>query len=83
MKLVGQQEPAADSPILEEEEEFVYIPRPEIMSLDHIDKKFRNNYYHNLDNLMVDLEHLVNNTIKLRCKNVLSKIYLTNFLINA
>jgi hypothetical protein len=42
-----------------------------------------NNYYHNLDSLIKDLEILVCNTIRKRCKNDLSKIYLTNFLINA
>jgi len=51
--------------------------------LDQIERKFRNNYYHNLDDMLIDLNTLIHNTIKDRCQNALSKIYLTNFLIFA
>lgn len=51
--------------------------------MEQIHDKFRNAYYHNLESLLGDLKALVSNTIRLRCKNDLAKVYLTNFLINA
>ena len=70
-------------PIQEEDEHFQKITRDNLKSIDQIEYKYNNNYYHNLDRLLGDYEALICNTIQRRCRNVLSKIYLTNLLLHA
>jgi hypothetical protein len=65
------------------EPEFEYILPKDLKSIDQVCWKFKNGYYHSLDKLLSDLTFLVQNTIELRCKNTLSKIYLSNFLMHA
>lgn len=57
-----------------------YVARHDLVSLDQIDDRFNNNYYHNLDYLLEDLHLIVMKSIRDRCQNSLAKIYLTYFL---
>ena len=67
----------------EEKDEFVFILKNDLESLDQIEDRFRNSFYHNLDTLLSDIEALVVNTIRKRCLNSLAKIYLSNLLCKA
>lgn len=62
---------------------FKFVTQKELSSLDQINERFRNSYYHSLDRLTEDLQQLVLNTIEKRAFNPLAKIYLTNFLTKA
>ena len=77
------EEPKVDTASDEDDENFVYLLSSDLKSIEQIDDKFRNCYYHNLHRLIEDLETLVTNTIEKRCKNDLAKVYLTSFLCRA
>jgi hypothetical protein len=67
----------------EETKPFEFVLPSQLRSIDQIVDKFRHAYYHNYEKLLSDLQTLVLNTIKNRCKNELSKVYLTHFLTKA